>query len=152
MLVAQRLDELRGRMTQTEIAQKSGLAQATIQRMLAGKVSPSVHVLEALGKALHCHPASFILDEVTAELVTACEALSRQDMAEVINTVKFKAYMNKSDFSDTMHFDDKKPILQIRRKFVSPLDAAVALDNSREQGNDGEHHQQTKLSRNRKTG
>jgi hypothetical protein len=95
-------------------------------------------------------PQAPYMDSQTSELIAACSGLSPKDMAEIILFVKFKVNMNKSNLSDTMNFDDPKPIIKTRRKFVSPiLDAAVARANSR--GNDGEH-QQSIVSRGRKTG
>lgn len=62
--------ELQG-LSQTQLAQRTGISQATLSAIENGRVRLGVERAKVLAKALQCHPAVLVFPGWEAELVSA---------------------------------------------------------------------------------
>lgn len=75
--------------TQTKVANKSGLGQSTVQRILNDQQSPTVDVVESLAKAFGVSPIELIIENRNdVKLLAALSKLDEQEKLRVLSYIE----------------------------------------------------------------
>lgn len=88
--------------TQTKVANKSGLSQSTVQRVLAKEQSATVDVLDDLARAFDISPPRyFLLEKEERDLLRRFVQLRQEDKSRIMAFIDVAAQSSQKDTSQS---------------------------------------------------
>jgi len=98
--------------TQTKVASRAGVGQATVQRILTQQAGATVDSVDALAAAFRVSPVELLLDDGDAQLLSAWARLDPEDKARVLHYIELSATAPKSHAPapKRLDFEERKPV------------------------------------------
>lgn len=119
--------------TQVKVANKSGVGQSTIQRLLAADQSATIDVVAKIARAFGLHPFEMLIDDLQdAHLLRTFARLSDPEKQRLVGFIELTLSIN----GQSVHHGGAQLFMDSRSPVPPQLSAATKRASSRRPGSD----------------